>query len=142
MLSMTRKPALVSRSADAGAAPITEPANDDTPSVSAPLGQHVRAFDSPVQGGETRRGHSRRMVRRTRLHVEAFVAVGLFAFVVALAATNTARVKVSWLFGSSHVSLVWLVLAAAILGWLLGLVTSAALRHRTRAPRTAPRPRA
>ena len=69
------------------------------------------------------------------------VAVALFAFVVALAAANTAHVKVSWLFGNSHVSLVWLVLAAAVLGWLLGLVTNAALHRRTRAPRAAPRPR-
>ena len=81
------------------------------------------------------------MARRTRLHGYALLAVALFAFVVALAATNTAHVKVSWLFGSSHVSLVWLVLAAAILGWLLGLVTNAALHRRTRAPRPAPRPR-
>ena len=81
------------------------------------------------------------MARRTRLHGYALLAVALFAFVIALAAANTAHVKVSWLFGTSHVSLVWLVLAAAILGWLLGLVTNAALHRRTRAPRAAPRPR-
>ena len=80
------------------------------------------------------------MARRTRLHGYALLAVALFAFVIALAAANTARVKVSWLFGSSHVSLVWLILAAAILGWLLGLVTNAALHRRTRAPRPHPDP--
>ncbi|HEY7965576.1 MAG TPA: LapA family protein [Solirubrobacteraceae bacterium] len=112
------------------------------PSAADPsLGRHVQAFDGPVQGQETRRGHSRRMARRTRLHGYALLAVALAAFVIALAASNTARVKVSWLFGSSHVSLVWLVLAAAILGWLLGLVTNAALHRRTRAPRPAPGPR-
>ena len=77
------------------------------------------------------------MARRTRLHGYALLSVALFAFVIALAAANTAHVKVSWLFGSSHVSLVWLVLAASILGWLLGLVTNAALHRRTRAPRSA-----
>jgi hypothetical protein len=39
------------------------------------------------------------------------------------------------LFGTSHVSLVWLVLFAAILGWLLGLAATAAFHSRTRAPR-------
>jgi uncharacterized integral membrane protein len=47
---------------------------------------------------------------------------------------NTTRVKVSWVFGSSHVSLVWLVLFTAILGWLLGNLTTAAFHWRTREP--------
>jgi len=142
MLSMTRK-----RSIGTGTEPTDEPTADtitdgvaDQSPVDPSLGQHVRAFDMPAQGGETRRGRSRRMARRTRLHGYALFAVALFAVVIALAATNTARVKVSWLFGSSHVSLVWLVLAAAILGWLLGLLTNAALHRRTSAPRPASRP--
>jgi uncharacterized integral membrane protein len=84
---------------------------------------------------ETRGERFRRRARRARLHLSAFAAVALFAFLIALAALNTARVKVSWVFGTSHVSLVWLVLFAAILGWLLGILTSAAFRWRTRAPR-------
>jgi uncharacterized integral membrane protein len=80
------------------------------------------------------------MARRTRLHGYAVAAVALFAFVIVLAAANTAHVKVHWLFGSSHVSLVWLVLAAAIVGWLLGLLTNAALHRRTRSPLPASRP--
>lgn len=57
-------------------------------------------------------------------------------FLIALAATNTAAVRVHWVFGGSHVALVWLALAAAILGWLLDLAAtparlkSAALRQR------------
>jgi len=140
MLSMTRKTATV-LAADTSADTFTGPATTQAPPEGAPLGQHVRAFDGVAQGGETRRGHSRRMARRSRLHGYTLLAVGLFAFLIALAATNTVRVKVSWLFGSSHVALVWLVLAAAILGWLLGLVTNAALHRRTRAPRPAARPR-
>jgi Lipopolysaccharide assembly protein A domain len=57
------------------------------------------------------------------------------AFLLVLAASNTAHVKVNWVFGSSHVSLVWLVLFAAILGWLVGLIATAAFHWRTRAPR-------
>ena len=137
MLSMTRKRA-IGAPPDAGADAITVPVADEGLSVGDPLAQLVQSFDGPAQAGETRRGRSRRMARRTRLYGYAVASVALFAFVIALASANTARVKVSWLFGSSHVSLVWLVLATAILGWLLGLLTSAALHHRTRAPRQAP----
>jgi len=41
-------------------------------------------------------------------------------------------VKLSWVFGDTNASLVWIILASAILGWLLGLATSIALRRRTR----------
>ena len=84
---------------------------------------------------ETRRDRSRRNAHRTRLHGYAIVAVALVAFLIALAASNTAHVTVNWVFGTSHVSLVWLVLFAAILGWLLGLIATAAFHWRTRAPR-------
>jgi len=141
MLTLTRRRTTVPSSADASAGAITAPADAAASPAAAALGQHVREFERPHQVGETRRGHTRRMARRTRLHGYALLAVALFAFVIALAAANTAHVKVSWLFGSSHISLVWLVLVAAILGWLSGLVTNAALHRRTRAPRPASRPR-
>ena len=86
-------------------------------------------------GGETRGGRYRRKAHRSRLHGYAIVTVALVAYLIALAATNTAHVKVNWVFGTSHVSLVWLVLFAAILGWLLGLAATAAFHWRTRAPR-------
>ena len=90
---------------------------------------------SAVTDRETRTEHFRRKAHRGRLHGYAVLAVALVAFLIALAASNTAQVKVNWVFGSSHVSLVWLVLFAAILGWLLGLVATAAFHWRTRAPR-------
>ena len=90
---------------------------------------------SAATGRETRRERSRRKAHRSRLHAYTILAVALIAFLIALAASNTAHVKVNWVFGSSHVSLVWLVLFAAILGWLLGLVATAAFHWRTRAPR-------
>jgi uncharacterized integral membrane protein len=52
--------------------------------------------------------------------------------VVALAVANTRSVKVSWVVGSTQQSLVWIILITAILGWLLGIVTSVIFRHRTR----------
>lgn len=85
--------------------------------------------------GETRGERFRRKAQRGRLHGYAIVTVALVAYLIALAASNTAAVKVDWVFGSSRVSLVWLVLFAAILGWLLGLLASARFHWRTRAPR-------
>ena len=90
---------------------------------------------SAVTDRETRRERSRRKAHRSRLHAYAILAVALVGFLIALAASNTAHVKVNWLFGSSHVSVVWLVLFAALLGWLLGLVATGAFHWRTRAPR-------
>src|SRR5437588_12449423 len=104
----------------------------------APAGREpdvAGAQPSAATGRETWRERSRRKAHRWRLHGYAILTVALVAFMIALAASNTARVKVNWVFGSSHVSLVWLVLFAAILGWLLGLVVTAAFHWRTRAPR-------
>jgi uncharacterized integral membrane protein len=88
-----------------------------------------------ASSGETRTAHFRRKAHRGRLYGYAVLAVALVSFLIVLAASNTVHVKVNWVFGTSHVSLVWLVLVAAILGWLLGLLVSARSRWRTRAPR-------
>src|SRR5580693_4352909 len=91
MLSLTRKQATVPPVADLNPGGGNGLADDETSAASVALGQHVQAFDHPIQVGETRRGHSRRMARRTRLHGYALLAVALFAFVIALAAANTAH---------------------------------------------------
>jgi uncharacterized integral membrane protein len=54
---------------------------------------------------------------------------------IALVVANTRQVKLDWVVGSSTASLVWIVLFSAVLGWLLGLVSGALFRWRTRAPR-------
>jgi uncharacterized integral membrane protein len=54
---------------------------------------------------------------------------------MALVVANTRQVKLSWVVGSSSASLVWIILLAAILGWLLGIVSGALFRWRTRPPR-------
>jgi hypothetical protein len=48
-------------------------------------------------------------------------------------------VKVGWVFGYSHISLVFLVVFATLVGWLLGIATSFLVRRRTRRPLTAQR---
>lgn len=112
---------------------IQGPATDGAPIATSPSA--APGEGSVATGRQMRRGHSRRKAHRARLHAYAIVAVALVVFLIALAASNTARVNVSWVFGSSRVSLVWLVLFAAIAGWLLGLVATGAFHWRTRAPR-------
>jgi uncharacterized integral membrane protein len=107
----------------------------DQPPVPVPNTARAREAAAAANGTETRGEHFRRKALRGRLHGYAIGAVALVAVLIALAASNTARVKVNWLIGSSRVSLVWLVLAAAILGWALGLIASARFHWRTRAPR-------
>ena len=107
----------------------------DQPPVAVPNTARAREAAAAANGTETRAEHFRRKALRGRLHGYAIGAVALFVVLIALAASNTAQVKVNWLIGSSHVSLVWLVLAAAILGWALGLIASARFHWRTRAPR-------
>ena len=78
---------------------------------------------------------ARRHAQRVRLYSYAIALVVLLVVVVGLIAANTRHVKVSWVFGSTRISLVWLVLATAIFSWLLGIVTATLFRRRTRAPR-------
>lgn len=58
--------------------------------------------------------------------------VALLIVLVVLIAKNTRAVKLDWAVGSTHASLVWIILAAAVLGWLLGIATSIVFRYRTR----------
>jgi uncharacterized integral membrane protein len=135
MLSKTRSTPV--RSPAPGVIPdtITGPVSNGSPVATDPDLAPSQASAATAIDRETRRDRSRRKAHRTRLHAYAIATVALVAFLVALAASNTAHVKVNWLFGTSHVSLVWLVLFAAILGWLLGLAATAAFHWRTRAPR-------
>lgn len=84
---------------------------------------------SPAEG---RGDRYRRQGQRAKLYGIAFALIGLLVCLVALVLANTRSVKLSWVFGDTNASLVWIILVAAILGWLLGLVTSSAFRRRTR----------
>jgi uncharacterized integral membrane protein len=107
----------------------------DQPPLAAPNTARAREAAAAPNGAETHAERFRRKALRGRLHGYAIGAVALVAVLIALAASNTAQVKVNWLIGNSRVSLVWLVLAAAILGWVCGLMASARFHWRTRAPR-------
>jgi uncharacterized integral membrane protein len=84
--------------------------------------------------GETRGARARRHGKRARLYTWAVLGVTAFVVLIALVAANVRSVKIDWIFGSAHASLVWIVLAAAVLGWLLGIATSVLFRFRTRRP--------
>ena len=85
---------------------------------------------------EERGARLRRHGHRTGLYAWAFALVALLVVVVALALANTHEVELNWLFGTGNASLVWVILAAAILGWLLGITTSVIFRLRTRRRRS------
>lgn len=84
---------------------------------------------------ETRGARLRRHGHRTRLYIYAFALVALLVIVIALAAANNRQVELSWVVGTNHASLVWIILVVAVLGWLLGITTAVVFRHRTRRPR-------
>lgn len=90
---------------------------------------------------EPRGDRLRRHAHRTRLYASALGLAALLVVLIALVVANTRQVKLSWVVGSSRASLVWIILAGAVLGWLLGIVTGVVFRLRTRR-RRAPAGRA
>ena len=85
---------------------------------------------------ESRANRLARHGRRAGLYAWVVTFVVLLVVLVVLISRNTRRVKLDWAFGSTtRASLVWIILAAAVLGWLLGITTAVVLRHRTRRPR-------
>lgn len=83
---------------------------------------------------ETRLARALRHGHRARLYGWAVLSVAALVALIALVAANTHSVKIAWVFGSAHTSLVWIVLAAAVLGWLLGVTTAVVFGYRTRKP--------
>ncbi len=95
-------------------------------------GNEPESVDPGASPAEGRRDRVRRHGQRARLYGVAFTLVALLVCLVALVLANRRRVTLSWVFGDTNASLVWIILASAILGWLLGLATSIAFRRRTR----------
>jgi uncharacterized integral membrane protein len=85
-----------------------------------------------VERVELRKDRLRRHRHRTGLYAWAFGLVALLVVLIALVIANTRQVRLSWVVGTGHASLVWIILASAVLGWLLGIVTSMVFRLRTR----------
>jgi uncharacterized integral membrane protein len=88
----------------------------------------VPAMEPVEPRGERVRRHG----HRAGLYAWAIAGVALLVVLIALAMANTDQVELSWVVGSGQASLVWIVLASAVLGWLLGMLTSVVFRLRTR----------
>jgi uncharacterized integral membrane protein len=90
--------------------------------------------ETPPPPSESRTERLVRHARHARLYTAAVVFVALLAVLIVLSSKNTRSVKLDWAVGSTHASLVWIILAAAVIGWLLGITTAVVFRHRTRKP--------
>jgi uncharacterized integral membrane protein len=84
---------------------------------------------------ETRLARGVRYGHRTGMYVSLVIAIGVLVFLVLLVARNTRQVKLDYVFSSTQAGLIWLIIISAICGWVLGIVTSFLVRHRTRRPR-------
>lgn len=76
----------------------------------------------------------RRLAHRARLNAYVALAAALSVCLIALAVANTGAVRLHWLVGSGRASLVWIVIASAALGALLGIAISSVVRRKTRPP--------
>jgi uncharacterized integral membrane protein len=76
--------------------------------------------------GGLRRSHQR------RLWVAAIVAVVVLVYIILLIAENAHRVKVHYVFGTSHTRLIWLIIVVGLLGWFWGIATTSIIRRRSR----------
>jgi uncharacterized integral membrane protein len=83
---------------------------------------------APVDRPAEKAGRSFQPGLWARLIPIALVAGYVLAFVV----LNTRGVKVSFVFGSTHLSLIWVILLALGAGLVLGLLLSQLHRHRQR----------
>jgi uncharacterized integral membrane protein len=99
--------------------------DESTPESSAPV-----APLAPV--AEPRGERLARHARGARLYAAVGAFVALLIVVVVLASANTHATKLDWVFGSTQASLVWVILGAAVFGWLLGITTAAVIGRRAR----------
>jgi uncharacterized integral membrane protein len=86
----------------------------------------------PTPESESRLRRGIRYSHRTGLYFALVVAIATIVFLILLIARNTRQVKVDYVFGSTLMRLVWLVIISAITGWVLGIVTAFLVRRRTR----------
>ena len=84
---------------------------------------------------ESRFRRSVRYGHRARLFASFLAAIAVLVFLILLIARNTRQVKLDYVFGTTSARLIWLIVISTIAGWVLGLLTSILVRHRTRAPR-------
>jgi uncharacterized integral membrane protein len=67
-----------------------------------------------------------------RLYAKLLILAVVIAYVVGFVLENDKNVKVRFVFGSSRVSLIWLILLSLALGIVGGVLLSQLYRHRQR----------
>jgi uncharacterized integral membrane protein len=93
----------------------------------------VGTSETPEPSRERTSSEPVRPRSRAGPYARVFVLVALLIVLIALVVANTpSTVELSWVFGSGEVSIVWIIVVSAILGWLVGIVTGALIRHSTR----------
>jgi uncharacterized integral membrane protein len=104
------------------------------PPVSEPAErEHGAEQSGPV--AETRLQRGRRYGHRGRLYVTLVIGIAAIVFLILLVARNTRDVKLDYVVDSTQTRLIWLIIISAIIGWVLGIVTTLLIHRRTRAPR-------
>jgi uncharacterized integral membrane protein len=66
------------------------------------------------------------------LYLRVAVVVAVAAYVIAFILENRKGVKLHFVLGSAHVSLVWLILLSLVLGFVVGILLSQLERRRRR----------
>jgi uncharacterized integral membrane protein len=105
----------------------------ERPAAPEPI-EPIEPTGPPREGEEPPSERARRHGRRARLYVWSAIAVVLVGLLIAWVVANRETVEVDWLVGTTDAALALVIFVAAALGWILGIVTSAAIRRRTRRP--------
>jgi uncharacterized integral membrane protein len=71
-------------------------------------------------------------VRLLRARLTGIFAGILAGLLVVLVGANTRSVQIDWVVGSTHASLVWIVLVSAATGGIIGLIGGVAIAARAR----------
>jgi uncharacterized integral membrane protein len=87
-----------------------------------------------IEEAESRLQRGLRYGHFTGLWVSLVIAIAAIVFLILLISRNTRQVKLDYVVGDTQARLIWLIIVAAIVGWVLGIVTSFLVRHRTRRP--------
>ena len=96
--------------------------------------QEPQDREARIEAAESRFERSVRYGHRTGLWVSLLIAIAAIVFLILLISRNTRQVKLDYVVGDTQARLIWLIIVAAIVGWVLGIVTSFLVRHRTRRP--------
>src|SRR5262249_32604565 len=85
-----------------------------------------------------RRREPREETWQTRLYLKLLVLLLAIAYAIAFVIENNRQTEVKFVFHTTHVSLVWLILLALAIGLVTGVLLSQLYRRRRRQERSEP----